>query len=92
MQGLRSITDHLEDVDCKTIGCIVELLVQALSHVLLIDGLMNEGFDDRLWIPVRKTMHNSCELFIGIDRAIASFLVLQGSVGVNCCFCSRVSG
>jgi len=88
-QSLRAESDNLEDVDCEAVGCVVELLVEALALVLLVDRLVNEGFDEGLGVPVREAVHDSCELFVGIDWTVASFFILERGVGVNCCFCLR---
>jgi hypothetical protein len=40
-------------------------------------------------VPVGKTMHDSGKLFVGIDGSLASILVLEGSIGVYCGFCSN---
>lgn len=88
-KNLSAITNDFEYVDSKAISGVVELLVQALAHVGLLDRFVNEGRDNRLRVPVGETMHNSVELFIRVNGSIASFLVLERSIGVDGGLCSR---
>jgi hypothetical protein len=88
---LCSVADDLEDINGKAVGCIVKLLVESLTHILLLNGFVDQGRDNGLRGPVGKTMHNSGKLFVGIDGSLASILVLEGSIGVYCGFCSRGS-
>jgi chloramphenicol 3-O-phosphotransferase len=90
-KSLRSVADNLEDVNCETVGRIVELLVEALTHVLLLDWLVDERWDNGLRVPVRETVHDRSELFVGVDRALTSIFVLEGSIGIDCGFYSGVS-
>jgi len=88
-ESLRAESDNLEDVDREAVGCVVELLIETLSLVLLVDRLVNEGLDQGLRVPVGEAVHDSCELLVGIDGAVASFFILERRVGVNCCFYLR---
>ena len=44
--------NDLEDVDREAVGGVVELFVETLAHVLLVDGFVDEGFDEWLRVPV----------------------------------------
>jgi hypothetical protein len=88
-QSLRAEADDLEDVDGKAVGCVVQLLVDTLPLVLLVDGLVNEGLDEGLRVPVREAVHDCVELFVRVDWSVASFFILEGRVRVDCCFCLR---
>jgi len=88
---LCSVADDLEDINGKAVGGIVELLVESLAHILFLDGFVDQGRDNGLRGPVGKAMHDSGKLFVGIDGSLASILVLEGSIGVYCGFCSRGS-
>jgi hypothetical protein len=44
-----------------------------------------------LRVPVVKTMHDSCEFLVRVDRTIGGFFIFQRSVGIYCCFYTAVS-
>jgi hypothetical protein len=88
-KSLCTVTDDLEDVDREAVGGVVELFVEALAHILLLDWLVDKRRDDGLRVPVGKTMHDCSEFFIRVDGSIASFLVLEWSVGVNRGLCLK---
>jgi len=88
---LCSVTDDLEDVDSEAVGGIVELFVESLAHVFLLNWFVDKRRDDGLGVPVGEAMHNSSEFFIRVDGSIASFLILEGSIGVDGSLCYGVS-
>jgi hypothetical protein len=81
---LCSVTDDLEDINREAVSGVVKLFVKTLAHVFLLDWLVDKRRDDGLRVPVRETMHNRREFFVRIDGSIASFLVFEGSICVNC--------
>lgn len=42
-------------------------------------------------IPVQETELDGCEFFVGVYGTVTFFFVFERSVGINCCFCERVS-
>jgi hypothetical protein len=86
-KSLCTVANDLEYVDSESVCGVVELLIEALAHILLLDWLMDERGDERLRVPIGESVHDSNELFIGVDWSIACLFILEGSIGVDGSLC-----
>jgi hypothetical protein len=63
-QSLGSVTNDFEDVQAPTISGCLKLLMQASQLIFAFDGGEYWLWNQRLWVPVSKSVHYCCRFFV----------------------------